>query len=309
MARKDRLLAQAAEIQAKISTPQDDAAVDVSPVSEDNQGYASAQPDLSRAELDSLRAEIDRERQEKGRLARDYEESMREREQLLGGARQFESAAQDAARETAELKSQLARIREEQMAALTDADFEGIDPEVIPKLKNITEKQSRAIARTEMSLLRDELRAELKKELLGEVDSRQARSTFDSMLRANGDDDIYNVTKSEEFQSFVKEDELRVMAFANAANTRDDTSARVIKRLVKDFKEKAVKKPAQTPRTQSRVAPADAVSDDDNVQVDHVVLRRMLKGSPSERKKAMELLSQAEKRLSSKLRGGSAAYH
>lgn len=303
MSRKERLQLEAAEALKAFEASQNqsqDNSIDDSP--DDGDYLAPVQRDDSA----ELRRELEAARAEAARLARERDEFARERDTFTSSLKERETAAEKASREAAEMRAELQRIREEKELELSDEDLAGIDPEVAPMLKKLIEKQSRAITKLETARLREEMENSFmqraKTEVLAEVDSRQYRSTFDSRLRADGDEDVYDVINGDDFQQFVKGDDLRLMAFTSAASTKDEASARVIKRLVKDFKEKAVKKPASTPRTGARLATVPTESEDDVGQIDHAQIMRMVKSSdPAEKKRGRELLDKAAARMSAKL--------
>lgn len=297
MSRKERLQLQAEQaMQAVQSIQQEQEAPD-----------RVEEPSEPAFDVQAMRRELEEARAEKARLAAERDEIMRERDSYGSTLRDRETAAEQAAREAAEYRAELDRIREERELALSDEDFEGLDPEFIPKFKHIVEKQSRAIAKMEAKRLKEELESSLlsraKTEVLTEVESRNSRATFDAKLRADGDDDVYDIIANDDFKDFVKADELRLSAFTNAANTKDDTSARVIKRLVKDFKEKAVKKPVQTPRTTANRGEAVyAESSGDVAQVNHAQIMKMIKShDPAERKRGKELLDKAAETMAKNL--------
>jgi len=274
-----------------------------------DEGYSSDDNEPQNRPQDSsesLRKELETARSEKAALAREREEFLRERESYSSGLLEKDAAAAVARSEAAELRAQMALIQEEKELALSDEDYSGIDPDIIPTLKKLIEKQSRAISSQESRKLREEMESSFltraKGEVLAEVESRQYRSTFDSQLRSDGFDDVYDIINDDKFKDFVKADDMRMMAFTSAASTKDTTSANVIKRLVKDFKEKAVKKPAQTPRIGGRVATAIPDDDGDSTQVDHAQIMKMVKSAdPAERKRGKELLNKAAERMASQL--------
>lgn len=308
MSRKERLQlqeeqARAALEAAKGDTPEQDVEEDSEP-----SFAAPAQDDSS-----GLRRELEEARREKEQMARERDEWLRERDSYASGLKEKETAAEKAARENAELRAQLEAFQQEKELSLSDEDFAGLDPDAAPIIKRLIEKQSRAISRIEGDRLRKELEKEIlakaRTDVLTEVESRQSRSSFDAKLRADGFDDIYDVIGSDDFQQFVKADDLAFMAFSSAANTKDESSARVIKRLVKDFKEKAVKKPAQTPRTGQRVAAVATESDDDSVQINHAQILQMIKSTDhAERKRGKELLDKAAERIAKQLQRPQSAF-
>ncbi len=312
MSRKARLELEAQQAQQAFEAAQ--TTPDTDNLEAEDSGFDAAPVDNFEDERVDLRRELEESRREKETLAREREKLMQERDLYSSGLKDKETAAEKASREAAELRAELEQIRQDQELTLSDADFEGLDPEAAPILKKLIEKQSRAISKMETARMRKELEAEIlqkaRSEVMNEVESRQQRSKFDAILLEGGDETIYNSIQSDDFKEFVKADELRLMAFTNAANTRDDASARVIKRLYKDFQEKAVKKPAQTPRTGARLATAATESDDDSVQVDHAKILQMVKSpDPAIKKRGKELLEKAAKRLEAQLRSrGAPAY-
>lgn len=294
MSRKERLQMEAQKameaFEASSNTPENE---------------SSQEQEPQAVEKDNFRAELEAARAEKEQLAREREEFKRERDSYSSALQEKETAAQAARREAQELRDQIAREKEERELQLSESDYDGLDPDIVPILKKIIEKQSRAIAGSETKRLREELETSLlsraKTEVMAEVDSRQYRSTFDSNLRSDGNEDVYEVINSDGFKDFVKGDDLRLLAFTSAASTKDETSARVLKRLVKDFKEKAVKKPAQTPRVGGRFATV-LPDDEDTAVVDHAQIMRMVKSSdPAERKRGKDLLNKAAERMASSL--------
>ena len=296
--RLEKLQQQADEAMKNLNT--EDAAVQDEPQLSND--YTSKEPEVD------FQRELNEAKVEREKLIRERDEYMRERDSYANSVKEKESYAEKSSTELAELQRQLAKINEEKELELTDADYSGLDPDLVPVLKKIIEKQSRSIARIETKRLREEVEgsflAKAKGEVLAEVESRQSRSTFDAKLRSDGQDNIYDVINDDAFKQFIKEDDVRIMAFANAATTKDDASARVIKRLVKDFSEKAVNKPAKSPRIGGKVA-TTSTNDDEGSQIDHQEILRLVKSSdPAEKKRGQELLNKATERLSSKLKDG-----